>query len=235
MSVKFVSKNKIKKIIKSKIKATKIILDIGSGIRPQTLVRPKVHICVDVCSEYINHLKRHYPKRSLVLLQGDWGEIINIFPDKSVDTIFLLDFIEHLDKEEGKTILKKCEYIAMEQIVVYTPLGFLPQIHIEGRKDRWEMNGSYWQQHRSGWHIEDFDDTWDITCVKEYHFDDGYGHTFDKPFGIIWAIKNLHSIDDNSGRKLLFSHKLKKLIPAKVRTKLKRFYKSYIKTTKENL
>jgi len=227
ISVVYVSKKKIMKIVKSKIKSANIILDIGSGIKPQSLIKPKIHICVDVYNEYIEYLRKYYPNRNLVLLRSDWKKIINIFPDKSIDTIFLLDFLEHLDKEDGEVLLKKCENIAKKQIVVFTPLEFFPQIYVEGRKDRWGMNGSYWQQHKSGWNIEDFDETWDITCVKEYHYDNGYGHIFDSPFGVIWAIKNIQWDNDISPRKLLFF--LKKLIPQRIKSILKKVYKNYIK------
>lgn len=223
MSVTFVEKSEIKKIIKSKVKAADIILDIGCGITPQSLIRPKIHICLEPCGEYIDYLRKHRRGENSVLLQSGWKETIDIFPDRSIDSIFLLDFIEHLEKEEGKILLRKCENIARKQIIVYTPLGFVPQIHMEGRKDRWGMNGGKWQKHKSGWYIEDFDDSWDLTCAKEYHFDDGYGNVYDKPFSVIWAIKNIQWNDDIV-KERLFILLLKKLIPSSAKHTLKNIY-----------
>jgi len=89
-------------------------------------------------------------------------------------------------------------------------------LHIDGRKDRWGMDGAAFQAHKSGWNTEDFDDSWELTCVKEYHFDDGYGNVFDKPYGIIWAIKNLKWNDEYKRKAFVYLY-LKKFIPAVIK------------------
>jgi len=57
--------------------------------------------------------------------------------------------IEHLDKTEAEILLKQTEKIARVQIAIFTPLGFMPQHHDNG-KDAWGMNDATWQEHRSG-------------------------------------------------------------------------------------
>lgn len=200
MSVVFVGKKKVRGVVERKIIPANIILDIGCGIKPQSFIQPKIHICIEPHLEYLECLMKKSPHNlrapmarhsNYVYLNSRGEAATKLFLDKSIDSIFMIDIIEHIEKDDGFELLKQSERIAKNQIIVMTPLGFYPQMHIEGRKDRWGMDGGEFQKHRSGWKIEDFDDSWDLTCVKEFHFDDGYGNVFDKPIGIIWAIKNI--------------------------------------------
>jgi hypothetical protein len=107
-----------------------------------------------------------------------------------VDSVFALDVIEHMEKEEGLQFLKEAERVARKQILVYTPLGFYPQSYEDKNKlDRWQMGGGYWQTHRSGWNPEDFGEDWELICCKEYHFLDENEQPLEKPFGAIWAFR----------------------------------------------
>jgi hypothetical protein len=40
------------------IKQTDVVIDIGCGIRPQKLIKPKVHIGIEPYAEYIQHLEK---------------------------------------------------------------------------------------------------------------------------------------------------------------------------------
>ena len=98
--------------------------------------------------------------------------------------------IEHLEKSEGKELLARTEDIAREQVVIFTPLGFMPQHH-ENSKDAWGLNGADWQEHKSGWFPEDFQgEFWQVFASKSYHF-----RPQQKPFGAMWAIKSFPSFD----------------------------------------
>lgn len=192
MNIKWVEKSEARPTAKKMIREVDVVLDIGCGIYPQTIIQPKIHICCEPYEEYIQYLKcRVGGDKRFVFLQCKGEEVVNILPDKSVDTIFLLDVVEHLEKEVSTRIIARSEHIAREQIVIYTPIGFFPQVHIEDRKDRWGLNGGMWQAHKSGWYPEDFDDSWSIIAVREYDFDDGYGNKFQVPIGKMWAIKDL--------------------------------------------
>ena len=116
---------------------------------------------------------------------------LRLFPDKSIDHIIFTDVIEHLEKEEGFQLIQECERIARRQIILFTPLGFLPQKVREDKVDAWGLRGGSFQEHKSGWHISDFDDSWDIYCSEKYHFFDNAGKRFEKPYGAFWAIKNV--------------------------------------------
>ncbi len=115
-----------------------------------------------------------------------------MFPDKSVDTVFALDFIEHLDKADGLRMLREAERVARSQIVVYTPLGFFPQSYDDPDKpDRWGMDGGKWQTHRSGWDPEDFGEEWEFVISPDFLIFDEENQIMDQPMGAFWAIRNL--------------------------------------------
>jgi hypothetical protein len=170
---------------------SKIVLDIGCGIQPQRLVRPEVHICCEPFMQYVERLQelvRLEPDRNFVVLNATWDQAVQVFPPKSVDTVILHDVIEHLEKEDALRLLQATEPLARRQIVVFTPLGFMPQHHPDG-KDAWGLDGGHWQEHRSGWQPEDFDDSWDLFVTKVFHLTDVHGNVLETPFGALWAIK----------------------------------------------
>lgn len=176
---------------------TKVLLDIGCGIRPQLWVRPEVQICCEPFEEYIGHLQKKIcldSDRNFVVVKATWGEAVKLFPPKSVDTIMLNDVIEHLEKDEALELLKASQNIARKQIAVFTPLGFMPQHHADGI-DAWGFNGGHWQEHRSGWNPEDFDDSWEVFVTKVLHLTDSMGNVLDTPFGALWAIKTFPDSD----------------------------------------
>jgi len=167
-----------------------IVLDIGCGIRPQTVCRPLVHVCCEPCAEYIETLRRDTVERSdrhWLLLNATWAEAVRLVPAKTVDTVFLLDVIEHLEKEEGRRLLKATQDLARRQIVVFTPLGFMPQHHEDGR-DAWGLGGGVWQEHKSGGLPEDFGDGWEVLAAEQFFVADNMGRPLEKPFGALWAV-----------------------------------------------
>lgn len=120
------------------------VLDVGAGIRPMSWYKPRRHICVEP----------HPPYAERLMAAG--FEVINKTADEALDTetadaIYLLDVIEHMEKEDGLRIINKMLNAARTQVVIYTPFGFLEQDH-----DPWELGGDYWQLHRSGWLPEEF-------------------------------------------------------------------------------
>lgn len=171
-----------------------VVLDIGCGIVPQRFVKPHVHICCEPYTEYVSHLQKNILNmegrdRSYLVLNMGWNEVVRNFPEKSVDTIFLVDVIEHLEKEEGRALLEQTEKIARRQVVIFTPLGFMPQHHADG-KDAWGLSGGAWQEHKSGWMPEDFaGEEWEFFAVHEYHTTFSDGQLTEQPFGAFWAIK----------------------------------------------
>jgi FtsZ-binding cell division protein ZapB len=177
-----------------------IVLDIGCGIMPQPYITPKVHLCCEPFDQYIKVLQKRICEetdKNYILLKLTWEDVIKIFPPQSVDTIFLVDVVEHVEKEKGLQLLRETEKIAGKQIVIFTPLGFMAQEHLDG-KDAWNMNGGAWQEHKSGWLPEDFDNNWTIYACEDYHRFDSKGNHFDEPFGAFWAIRKAIKQDENT-------------------------------------
>lgn len=162
------------------------LLDIGPGIRPQTLIDCNTHLCFEPYDEYASILRGEHPR--LLVIQGTWADAVRVVPAGSVDTVVLLDVIEHLRKDEGRRLLDATIAIARCQVVVFTPLGFMPQGETED-KDAWGLSGTDWQVHRSGWTPEDFEG-WEFLICEDFHRSDAYGRELDTPHGAFFAILN---------------------------------------------
>lgn len=172
------------------IKNTSSVLDIGPGIYPMTYFRPQIHILAEPCEAYQQVLQQQYSiNRSKIILRSKALETLSAFGDKSVDSIFMLDVIEHLSKEIGLKCLKEMERVAREQIIVFTPYGFMPQESSED--DAWNLPGGSYQQHISGWTPSDFDSHWLFLVCEECHKCNAKNEPFERPYGAFYAIKNL--------------------------------------------
>lgn len=168
-----------------------LILDIGCAFRPQPYINAKIHICCEPHEEYLNRLMvETIEEKKYVYLQADLAGVSRLFPIQSVDSIFLIDVVEHLEKATVIESLPKLKHIAKKQIVIFTPLGFMPQKHVPGQKDTWGMDGGEWMEHRSGWVPDDFPLTegWRVIMCKAFHQQDAYGKKFAQAIGAFWAI-----------------------------------------------
>lgn len=167
---------------------TDVILDIGCGIRPFSLFVPKVHLAVEPWKQYHPLLQRRYATvPGFVLLSLYAPDDFAVIPDKSVDSVFMLDVIEHLEKAQGTVLIAEAERIARRQIAVFTPLGYMEQSYEESEKDSWGFDNTELQTHKSGWCPEDFGSDWLFYVCETYH-------THPKTqevHGAFYAIKNL--------------------------------------------
>lgn len=191
MVITWVKKQELLTAVKNRLGPADRVLDIGCGIRPQSLIVPKIHICAEPFSEYVNILQNCYAGNPrFIILHGTADQILNLLPNRSIDTIFLIDVIEHLEKELGKKIIIECERVARKQIVLFTPIGFMHQESSPDGTDGWGLHGEEWQNHKSGWTPEEFDDSWHIFACNSFHEYNAVGEKFDPPIGAFWAIKN---------------------------------------------
>jgi hypothetical protein len=203
MKVTWVKREELVPTVIKQLKDADVVLDIGCGIMPQPYITPKVHICCEPFGQYVEVLRERLKgelDRTYVVLNATWADAVRIFPQKSVDTVFLVDIVEHLQKEEGLQLLKFTEGIAREQIVLFTPLGFMPQVH-ENHKDAWNLDGGDWQEHKSGWLPEDFDDHWKILACRDFHTTDNMGNPLKEPFGAFWAIWEVPEQSKDEGQR----------------------------------
>lgn len=147
------------------LRPSAFVLDVGAGIRPQVLIKAEKHVCVEPHQEYADWLRSN----GYDVLQSTAIDALSKASD--LDTVVMLDVIEHMEKSEGLEVLRICREKAA-QIVVFTPLGFCDQHYQDGDKDAWGMNGTYWQTHRSGWTPDDFKG-WTIHEDANFHGERG--------------------------------------------------------------
>lgn len=177
------------------VKHTDTVADIGCGIVPMNYFRPKLHFMIEPWKEYSDILSyRHRDDKSVVVLRVGALEALRAFADRSIDSIFLLDVIEHLPKAVGLEVLTECERVAREQIVVFTPLGFMPQHMEAAEKDGWGLSGTSVQEHLSGWTPEDFGPAWTFLISEDFHQVDFRGSELAKAHGAFFAIRNLDAL-----------------------------------------
>jgi hypothetical protein len=180
-------------VVRRNVKDAEVVLDLGAGIVPQPFVsKPLVHICVDAHRPYLERAKREVADDPrYVFLNARWDDVIGMLPDKCVDAVYALDFIEHLEKEDGLRMLREAERVARVQIVVYTPHGFFPQSYQPHGRDRWGMDGGFWQTHHSGWGTEDFGEGWDFVISPDFIVLDEHNQPLEEPRGALWAFRDL--------------------------------------------
>ncbi len=193
----------LERIVADRIQKVDTVLDLGCGLRPQTFFRPKLHILCESHAGYVQLLQKYLARFSnVVVFQNTALEFAKTMPDKSVDSVFLLDMIEHLEKDYGRRLLQECERIARTQIVLFTPLGFMQQNYEASDKDGGGLQGGEWQTHRSGWTPDDFDTSWDILGSRIYHTFNAKG----EPFGAFWAIKTMKQTATLATKPAVLSH-----------------------------
>ncbi|MEZ8602572.1 methyltransferase domain-containing protein [Vibrio splendidus] len=187
----FDSADELTRAIESKVKKTDVVLDIGCGIAPINYFRPALHFMIEPWQEYADVLTyRHQGDKSVLVLKTGALEALMQLQDNSVDSIFLIDVIEHLEKEEGEKVVIEMERVARLQIVLFTPLGFMPQ-HIEhGEKDGWGLGGAEMQEHKSGWLPKDLSPLWEFYICETYHDKDYNGEPLEEVYGAFYAIRN---------------------------------------------
>jgi 2-polyprenyl-3-methyl-5-hydroxy-6-metoxy-1,4-benzoquinol methylase len=174
------------------VRGTEVVLDVGCGIVPMNYFRPKLHLMVEPWKEYSDILSYRYSgDKSVIIIRTGAIEALRQLADDSVDSIFMLDVIEHLEKEIGRQVIIECERVAREQIVIFTPLGFMPQ-HMESEQtDGWGLGGSTVQEHRSGWDLEDFSTAWSLYICESFHEVNFKGEALANPHGAFYAIRDL--------------------------------------------
>ncbi len=177
----------------SRILNSNTVLDIGCAFRPQKFTTPRIHICCEPFHEYMERLMVETKGDSkFVYLKLTANQVCQVMPRHSVDTAFLCDVIEHINKEEATSVIAALKEIVRSQIVIFTPLGFMDQDPDADGLDQWGMNGAEWQKHKSGWVPDDFptSEGWTIVACKDFHVVDGYEREVSTPVGAFWAIWN---------------------------------------------
>lgn len=156
------------------LKRAAVLLDVGPGVRPQRFVKCDRMICLEPHAEYCDILL----DAGLETIRGEApAGLVGLEP---VDTVTAIDVIEHLTREAGLWTIAEMKNLAQSQVVIFTPLGFMPQDGGE-KTDAWGYQGQHWQEHRSGWTPDDFPG-W--RCFVDEHFHNRDGQDFGAFFAI---------------------------------------------------
>ena len=102
MDISWLEKEDLFPTVLKKLQDVDIVLDIGCGIVPQTCITPSVHICCEPFEQYVELLQKKIKNeydRNYAILKATWQEAVRLFPPRSIDTVFLVDVIEHLEKK----------------------------------------------------------------------------------------------------------------------------------------
>lgn len=127
------------------------VIDLGCGTMPLTRrLKCKKIIGIDAWNPYLEELEKSCSESEHF---GLWNAEINDkflseFDDNSFHICLSIDFIEHLDKGDALGIIKQMERIASKRIIIFTPIGFVPQVRKE--------NPGY-QKHRCGFYPKELE------------------------------------------------------------------------------
>ncbi len=141
---------------------TKRVVDVGCGIRPCPAFPCAEYICIEPHDEYVAHLRDWKRDGPIEIINGE-AEALADQPRKDT-TVFLLDVIEHMERDRGERIRDLLK--EFEHAVIFTPLGWYEQD--DTNPDGWGLNGGYWQKHRSAWEQADFPG-WRTTVWPKWH------------------------------------------------------------------
>jgi len=126
------------------------VLDVGCGIG-ETLGKFScpIKIGVDAHRPYLENAKSGEQFLKINFMAERLSEL---FLPKSIDSVTLIDVIEHFKQNVAWDVLSQVEEIASKRVIIFTPRGFFKQLDI----DHYGLGGESFQRHRSGWEVEDF-------------------------------------------------------------------------------
>lgn len=160
-------------ILRNSMENISVLLDLGTGIRPNFYIGQETTICVELFDGYLKHLKNSMTNTKVVVVKDDILAFLERQPSRSIDSIVVTDLIEHLSREFGLKLIKELKRVVNVQALVVTPKGFLPQHVGEGKDEGWGFFGNELQNHVSGWDVDDFQG-WAILEAPEYYLDIGF-------------------------------------------------------------
>lgn len=135
-------------LIKSFLKSSKTILDIGCGDGSFMALLNKSHTYsvtgVELFPAYIKRAQKTGAYKNV--LKHDIRKLT--FHKKSFDSVLSSQVIEHITKKEGEKLLEDMEKIARNRVIIGTPNGHFHQEAYDENK---------LQKHKSHWTIKDFE------------------------------------------------------------------------------
>ena len=125
--------------VRSNVKKNETVLDIGCGNGKGT---------VNLKCERIITLDAWDKTKPDILLDLSTNSIP--FAPDSMDVVIMIDFIEHLEKEQGIRILREAKDIARRLVIIYTPLWWSDNSQNVENPDLW-CYGNPYDYHKCVW------------------------------------------------------------------------------------
>jgi hypothetical protein len=146
---------------------------------------PDRYLGIDVHQPYIDMMRdpSHGPEWSYQC--SPWDVALAGFDDHEFDLVCALDFIEHLERDDGLWFIEEAQRVG-RVVAIFTPVGPFPQPY--AHPDQWGMDGGVWQMHRSAWTPEDFPG-WEVIVWKGFAVVDGHMNPLPEPHDAFWALK----------------------------------------------
>jgi len=145
-------------LIQETIPKNATILDIGCG--------NKKYSNISIHTTTLDAWERVNPDVLLNIEENDLP-----FKDNSFDIIYLLDIIEHIEKERGEVIIEQCKRICKDKIIIFTPLIWEDTTKYIEDPALWCYGNNY-DLHKSLWNLDDFKN-W-----KRIELDPCYDHAY---------------------------------------------------------
>ncbi len=127
----------------TKIVETDEVLDIGCGIRTYSRYKCSKIIGVDGWEKVNPDILLDCNKEKLP------------FSENSFDVILLIDFIEHLDKDQGWRIINESKNISRKNIILMTPLWWTENKENTENPNLWCYKNPF-NYHKSLWSVDEF-------------------------------------------------------------------------------
>lgn len=140
------------------------VLDVGCGVG-ETLGKfcCPIKVGVDAHRPYLENTKLG---ETFLKINFRAEGLRELFLPKSIDSVTLIDVIEHFEKEVAWDVLCQVEEIAAKRVIIFTPRGFFRQLDV----DHYNLGGESFQRHRSGWEVEDFQKLgYNILIFSKFH------------------------------------------------------------------
>ena len=134
-------------VLKKTLENTQSILDLGCGkYSPISNLDIKKKVGLDIYKPSIEYSRKN--KIHHEYIHADVLNFTDFIKPYEFDTIFANDLVEHFDKEQSISLVKKMINYCGKSVVIFTPNGFVPQEPFDNNP---------FQEHKCGWDVSDYE------------------------------------------------------------------------------